>query len=159
MRKSPISNQQSSSWLKRKRNIIKELLQTSKLITSTANSCTTKMIWKEHGKKLCKYQYHIDNRTTIYENFNELFSALIKSLKINFFIAWEVHEMLSLKMRNLKELNNNIFQSSAFRSSYLLQECFWKFRKIHVKTPALGLFVKVAILILLKIDSSTGVFL
>ena len=47
------------------------------------------MIWKEHEKKLCKYQYHIDNRAKWMNEFNEFLSALIKSLKINYFIAWE----------------------------------------------------------------------
>ena len=104
------------------------------------------------------------------EWFPSLFS---KRLKIKFLHPIRRSmKMLFFKMRNLKELKNDIFnqqswgffQSSVFRSSYpevlYKKVVFNNLEKFKRKTHMLEPFLKkVASLILSKIDSGTRVFL
>ena len=82
---------------------------------------------------MIKHEKHIDNRVKISENSNEFLCSLVKSLKIKFLHPMKSSvRMLSFKMRNLRELKNDIFdqqsrgffQSSAFRGTHL--EVFYK---------------------------------
>ena len=82
---------------------------------------------------MIKHEKHIDNRAKISENSDEFLRSLVKSLKIKFLHPMKRSvRMLSFKMRNLRELKNDIFdqqsreffQSSAFRSTR--QEVFNK---------------------------------
>ena len=59
--------------------------------------------------------------------------ALEKSLKINSLNVWESHKMLSLKIRNLKRLNNNIFQSSTFKEAAFYKNFLQNFEKFTIK--------------------------
>ena len=82
---------------------------------------------------MIKHEKHIDNRAKMSENSDEFLRSLVKSLKIKFLHSKKRSvRMLSFKMRNLRELKNDIvdqqsrgfFQSSTFRSTR--QEVFYK---------------------------------
>ena len=82
---------------------------------------------------MIKLEKHIDNRTKISENSDEFLRSIVKSLKIKFLHPMKRStRMLSFKMRNLRGLNNDIFdqqsrgffQSSAFRNCH--PEVFYK---------------------------------
>ena len=82
---------------------------------------------------MIKHEKHIDNRAKISENSDEFLCSLVKSMKIKFMHTMRRSvRMLSFKMRNLRELKNDIFdqqsrgffQSSPFRSTHL--EVFYK---------------------------------
>ena len=119
-----------------------------------------------------KHLKHIDNRTKNSENSDEFLRSFVKSLKIKFLHPMKRSaRMVSLKMRKLKGLKNDIFDqqsrgsflSSAFRSA-LARRCFTKklpltISKNSKENTCLGvLFNKVSNLTLLKTDSSTRVF-
>ena len=78
---------------------------------------------------MIKHEKHIDDRAKISENSDEFLRSLVKSLKIKFLHPMKRSvRMLSFKMRNLRELKNDMsyqqsrgfFQSSAFRSGGVL---------------------------------------
>ena len=127
---------------KKNRNIIKKIVRIPKLITSPIQGQNDmKRIWKKIiqianvNKRftafttMIKHENHtIDNISKISENCNDFLWSLVKSLKIKFLHPMRRSmRMLSFKMRNLKEMQNDIlnqqswgfFQSSAFRSSHL----------------------------------------
>ena len=59
---------------------------------------------------MIKHEKHIDNRAKISENSDEFLCSLVKSMKIKFMHTMRRSvRMLSFKMRNLRELKNDIF--------------------------------------------------
>ena len=102
---------------------------------------------------MIKHEKHIDNRAKISENSDEFLRSLVKSLKIKFLHPMKRSlRMLSFKMRNLRELKNDIFdqqsreffQSSAFRSTrpevFYKKVAFNNFEKLTGKHLCRSLF-------------------
>ena len=113
---------------KRNKNIIKKLLRTPllqplfhpgpkqhetnlekiMLVTNVNKKFTTFPTMIKHEKHI------IDNRRKISENSNEYLPSLVKTLKIRFLHPMRRSmRMLSFKMRNLRGLENDIFDQQS----------------------------------------------
>ena len=113
---------------KRNKNIIKKLLRTpllqpllhSELKQHETNLEKIMRVTNVNEKfatfpTMIKHEKHIiDNRAKISENSNKYFPSLVKTLKIKFLHPMRRSmRMLSFKMRNLRGLENDIFDQQS----------------------------------------------